>query len=65
MREMKNMQTIMVVEPLGNRTLTRPRHKKYDNIKIDLRKTRLENAEWIHLALVHSLVSGLVKHQFN
>jgi hypothetical protein len=41
---------ILVGRPEGNRPLGRPRHRLEDNIKLDLRETGLDGANWIRLA---------------
>jgi hypothetical protein len=40
----------LVGRPEGKRPLGRPRRKWGDNIKLDLRETRIDGANWIHLA---------------
>jgi hypothetical protein len=39
----------LCILPEGKRPLDRPRHRQENNIKMDLRKIRLESVEWIHL----------------
>jgi hypothetical protein len=39
-----------VINPEGNRQLERPRHRREDNIKMDLTEIRWEDVDWIHLA---------------
>jgi hypothetical protein len=41
---------VLVGMPEGKRPLGRPRHKWEDNIKMDLRKTGVDGANWIQLA---------------
>jgi hypothetical protein len=40
----------LVERPEGKRPLGRPRHRREDNIKLDLRKIGIEWANWIQLA---------------
>jgi hypothetical protein len=46
MRQMKNAYKIMVGKPEGKR----PRHRREDSIRMDLREIEWEGIEWIHLA---------------
>jgi hypothetical protein len=41
---------VLVGRPQGKRTLGRPRRKWVDNIKMDLRETVIDGANWIQLA---------------
>jgi hypothetical protein len=38
MCEMKNAYNILIGKPEGKRSLGRPRHKREDNIRVDLRE---------------------------
>jgi hypothetical protein len=40
----------VVGRPEGKRPLGRPRHRWEDNIKMDLRETGIDGANWIQLA---------------
>jgi hypothetical protein len=44
------MYKILVGKSEGKRPLGRPRHRRYNNIKMDLREIRLEGVHLIHLA---------------
>jgi hypothetical protein len=39
-----------VGKPVGKRPLERPRRRREDGIKMDLRETDWEDVKWIHLA---------------
>jgi hypothetical protein len=45
------IHTVLVGKPEGKRPLGRPRRRWEDNIKLHLREIRLEEANWIPLAL--------------
>jgi hypothetical protein len=45
-----NANNILVGKPKGNRPLGRPRSRREDNIRIDLREIGWEGADWMHLA---------------
>jgi hypothetical protein len=49
MTAMRNVYTILVGNPEEKSPLGRLRRTCEDNIKIDLRKTLLEDVDWIHL----------------
>jgi hypothetical protein len=40
----------LVGRPEGKRPFGRPRHRREDNIKMDLRETGIDGANWIQLA---------------
>jgi hypothetical protein len=48
--EKRNAYRILVGKPKGKRQLGRPRRKRVDNIKMDLREIRLYGIDWIDLA---------------
>jgi hypothetical protein len=50
MGEKTNVCRISVRKPKGKRPLGRPRRRREDNIKIDLRETGWVGVEWINLA---------------
>jgi hypothetical protein len=41
---------VLVGRPKGKRPLGRPRRRWEDNIKVDLRETAIDGANWIRLA---------------
>jgi hypothetical protein len=49
-REMRNAYIILVGKPEGKRPLVRSRHKWEVNIKMDIKETRWEGVDWMHLA---------------
>jgi hypothetical protein len=49
MGEMKNVYSILVGKPEGKGKFGRHRHGWYDNIRIDLKETACEGADWIYL----------------
>jgi len=50
MGDMRNAYKILVGKPEGKRPLGRPRHIWKNNIRIYIRETGCEGADWIHLA---------------
>jgi hypothetical protein len=50
MREGRGVYRVLVGMPKSKRPFRRPRHMWEDNIKIDLRETVIDGANWIHLA---------------
>jgi hypothetical protein len=50
MGDMRNVYKILVGRPEGKRPLGRHRHRWEDNIKMDLRETGIDGANWIQLA---------------
>jgi hypothetical protein len=49
--EKSNAYRILVGKPEGKGPLVRPRRKRADNIKIDLRGIGWDGVDWIHLTL--------------
>jgi hypothetical protein len=50
MGEGRGVYRILVARPEGMRPLGRPRHRWEDNMKMDLRETRINGVNWICLA---------------
>jgi hypothetical protein len=50
MEEARNAYSILVGKQEENRPLWRPRRRRVDNIKIDLRKIGWDGMDWIDLA---------------
>jgi hypothetical protein len=50
MGEGRRVYRVLVGKPEGERPLGRPRRRWEDNIKIDLRVTGIDRANWIRLA---------------
>jgi hypothetical protein len=50
MGEGRGVYRVLVGRPEGKRPLGRPRHRREDNIKMDLRETGIDGANWIQLA---------------
>jgi hypothetical protein len=48
--EGRGIYRVLVGRPEGKRQLGRPRHMWEDNIKVDLRETGIDGANWIQLA---------------
>jgi hypothetical protein len=48
--EMRNVYTILVGKPEGNRPFGRPRRRWEDNVTMDLTETGWKRVDWIHLA---------------
>jgi hypothetical protein len=49
MREGRGVYSVLVGRPEGKRPLGRPRCRWEDNVKMDLRETRIDGANWIQL----------------
>jgi hypothetical protein len=50
MGEGRRVYRVLVGRPEGKRSLGRPRSRREDNIKMDLRETGIDEANWIQLA---------------
>jgi hypothetical protein len=50
MEEMRNAHKILVGIPEGKRPLGRPKCRRENNIRMDLREIRWEGVDWKHLA---------------
>jgi hypothetical protein len=50
MSETRNAYRILVGKPEGKRPLGRPRSRRVNNIKVDLRETGWDVLDWIYLA---------------
>jgi hypothetical protein len=50
MGQKRNAYSILVGEPESKRPLRRPRRRRVDNIKIDLREIEWDGMDWINLA---------------
>jgi hypothetical protein len=50
MGEGRGVYRVLVGRPKGKRPLGRPRHRREDNIKLDLRETGINGVNWIQLA---------------
>jgi hypothetical protein len=50
MGEGRDVYRVLVGKPEGKRPLERPRRRREDGIKMDLRKIGWGSVEWIHLA---------------
>jgi hypothetical protein len=48
--EKRNACRVLMGKPEGMRPLGRPRHRREDNFKIDLREMGWSGMGWIHLA---------------
>jgi hypothetical protein len=49
MGEVRGVYRVLVGRPEGKRQLGRPRRRWEDNIKMDLRETGIDGANWIRL----------------
>jgi len=47
---MRNAYNILVGKQAGKRPLIKPRHRWKGNIRMDLRETRWNGVDWMHLA---------------
>jgi hypothetical protein len=50
--EGRGVYRVLVGRPEGKRPLGRPRRRWEDNIKMDLRETKIDGVNWIQLAQV-------------
>ena len=50
MREGRDVYRVLVGKPEGKSPLTRPRHRREDNIKMDLQEVGCGGLDWIDLA---------------
>jgi hypothetical protein len=50
MGEARGVYRVLVGKPEGKRPLGRPRRRREDNIKMDLREIGIDAANWIQLA---------------
>jgi hypothetical protein len=50
MGEVRGAYNILVGRPEGRRPLGRPRHRREDNIKMDLKEIGFGDVDWIDLA---------------
>ena len=50
MKQSRNAYRVLVGKPEGRRPLGRPRHRREDNIKGDLREVGCDPGDWIDLA---------------
>jgi hypothetical protein len=50
MGEGRGVHGVLVGRPERKRPLVRPRHRREDNIKMDLREIGIDGANWIQLA---------------
>jgi hypothetical protein len=50
MGERRGVYRALVGNPEGKRPLGKPRHRREDNIKLDLREIGIDGANWIQLA---------------
>jgi hypothetical protein len=65
MGEMNDLCKILVWKPEGKRPLGRPRCKREENIKMDLRKVELEGVDQINLVQDRGLWQALVNTAIN
>jgi hypothetical protein len=47
----KNAYRVLIGKPEGKRQLRRPRRRRVDDIKMDIREIGWGDVDWIHLAL--------------
>jgi hypothetical protein len=65
MGEKRNVYRLLEGKPEGKRPLGRPRHRRIDNIKMDLLEIGLSVVDWIDLALDRYRWRSLVKSVMN
>jgi hypothetical protein len=58
--EKRNTHRILVGKPEGKRSLGRPRHRRLDNIKMELREVGWDGMNWIDLAQDRNQLKALV-----
>jgi hypothetical protein len=65
MGEKRNVYRLLVGKPEGMRPLGRPRHRRTDNIKMDLLEIGLGVVDWIGLAQDRYMWRALVNSVMN
>jgi hypothetical protein len=65
MGEVRGAYNILVGRPEGRRPLGRPRHRREDSIKMDLREIGFGDVDWIDLALDRDRWQALVNTAMN
>jgi hypothetical protein len=65
MREVRGAHNILVGRPEGKRPLGKPRRRREDNIKMDLREIGFGDVDWIHLAQDRDMWQALVNMVMN
>jgi transcription termination factor 2 len=65
MGQKRNAYRILVGKPEGKRPLGRPRRRRVDNIKMDLREIGWDGMDWIDLAQERDQWRGLVNTVMN
>jgi hypothetical protein len=63
--DMRNAYKILVGKPEGKRLLGRPRCRREDNIKMDLRKIGFGGVDWICLAQDRGLRNTKPRRHYN
>jgi hypothetical protein len=63
--EVRGAYNILVGRPEGRRTLGRPRRRREDNIKMDLREIGFGDVDWIHWAQDRDRWRALVNTAMN
>jgi hypothetical protein len=57
MGEERNVYKVLMGKPEGKRPLGRPRHRWEDVIRLYLREIGLGSVDWIHLAVVNTVIN--------
>jgi hypothetical protein len=65
MGEERNVYKVLIGKPEGKRPLGRPRRKREDGIRIDLREIDWRSVEWTQLAQDRDRWRGLVNTVMN
>jgi hypothetical protein len=65
MGEERKVYKVLVRKPEGRRPLGRPRHRREDGVRMDLRETGLGDVDWIRLALDRDLWWAVVSAVMN
>jgi hypothetical protein len=65
MGEKRDLCRVLVRKPEGKRPLERSRHRRKDNIKMDVKEIDRNSMEWVHLAWDRDQCWALINTEIN